>query len=49
MAEFGDILEYDRIDSYETLPDKTFAGYQGGSKSNPDRARFLFQHYFEPL
>ena len=39
MAEFGDILEYDRIDSYETLPDKTFAGYQGCSKNNPDRAR----------
>ena len=33
MSEFGDILEYDRIDSYETLPDKTFAGYQGGSKN----------------
>ena len=33
MSEFGDILEYDRIDSYETLPDKTFAGYQEGSKN----------------
>ena len=39
---YRDIIEYDQIDNYDALPDKTFAGYQFVAKYCREKEYVLF-------
>ena len=42
ISQFEDIIEFDQLDSYDTLPDKTFAGYQFFAEKCPDKQYVAF-------